>query len=120
MTNLTDAELDELQQEVESLAASEAWNLPVARAITELRELRAEREYHDECGYSCWETDVNVGRICAYCAMAEDLTAHLRELRVRTVASEAENERLRGENTVLMLLVMAFRDAAPVVKDGDA
>jgi len=41
MINLTDAELDELQQE--------AWNhpVPVARALAELRELREQKRYSD-------------------------------------------------------------------------
>ena len=56
------------------------------------------REYHDECGYSCWETDVNAGRICAYCSMAEDLTD--------------ENARLRAENVQLRAAVEMAIDYA--------
>ena len=41
MINLTDAELDELQQE--------AWNhpVPVARALAELRQVREQKRYSD-------------------------------------------------------------------------
>jgi len=47
------------------------------------------REYHDECGYSCWETDVNAGRICAYCCRAAGYS--------EVAALQKQVERLRAD-----------------------
>ena len=64
-------------------------------AWKDVAETEAAAKYHDLCGYSCWETDVNVGRICAYCAMAEDLTD--------------ENERLLAENVIMRAALIVIR-----------
>jgi len=117
VTNLTDAELDEMHEKV--------WIFPFGRftlrAIAELRELRAEvdilREFIAEVKAENEELRVeNSNHQPCSCGWEEALTAINAELEAENERLWAENERLRGALRFLLPLVRdAFCVAYPAV-----